>query len=423
MIFRQLTVRRPHCFCWRYDRDHRERTGARTMNVDVEQTRSSKEYKQFSEIAVAVFGSANSLGLCLMLMCIVPIYAYRASSQILLCSVNIMLANLMTICASIPIRGIMINGPAEVTVMSCRFSVFFSEWGSCAVDIMFMYLMLDRVCGKTLPGRSREAALRAMNFSCYLSWAIGCLIAIPMTLVAIPVDRVGGVPADCLTPLSQSVLELSLKLCFIGVVPALVVASAIIEANFFPRRGPLGYLTRTVTAFYCMMIFVQIPYLIVRVVRSSSEPSADQGAIFYAEVFTRHMMSLRYVLIPIFWYLLVSDSPMDDIADFADLVIAKVFCTMCKKSEEEEDVGDTGPTCARRLTDAGRSCRRHVCYLMLKAKVYVSKMFHADHGTGVNEKDWTYPSGSLPMNTIRVSGEGLEEIGKGTTEWYCTESA
>lgn len=393
------------------------------MAVDVEQTYTSKEYKRFSEIAVAVFGSSNALGLCLIVMCIVPMYAYRARSQILLCSINIALANLMAICASIPIRGIMINGPNEVTVVSCRLSVFFNEWGSCAANIMFMYLMLDRVCDKTLPGRSREAALRAMNFSCYLSWAIACLIAIPMTLVTIPVNRVDGVPADCLTPLSQSVLELSLKLCFIGVVPAIVVASAIIEASFFPRRGSLSHLARTVIAFYCVMLFVEIPYLIVRVIRSSNEPSAGQGAIFYAEVFTRHMMSLRCVVVPMFLYLLISDNPLDDIADFGDLVIAKVSCIACKKGEEDGDAGDAKPTCVQRLADAGRACRMRVCDLTVKVKVYASKMLYADKSVSVNENDWTYPSCSLPMNTIRVSGDDPEESGRGTTEWYCAESA
>lgn len=393
------------------------------MAVDVEQTYTSKDYKQFSEIAVAVFGSTNALGLCMILMCIVPVYVYRAGSQIMLCSVNIMLANAMVIFASIPIRGIMINGPNEVTVVSCRLSVFFSEWGSCATDIMFMYLMLDKVCGRTLPGRSREAALRAMHFSCYLSWAIACLIAIPMTLVATPVNRVDGVPADCLTPLSQSVLELSLKLCFIGVVPAIVVASAIIEASFFPGRGSLAYLARTVTAFYCIMLLIEIPYLIVRVIRSSSEPSASQGSIMYAEVFTRHMMSLRHVLVPIFLYLLVSDSPLDDIADFGNMVVAKTSCIVCKKGEEDDDVGDTEPTCVQMLADAGRACRKRMCDLTVKVKTCVSKMFYAGSTVTVDEKEWTYPSGSLPMNTIRVSGEDLGESGKGTTEWYCVESA
>lgn len=355
----------------------------------------TEAYQNFYGISSAFFGSTSIVGLCLTLICLMYVCVSDLDDRTSTFCLCILISHAVSIASYVPVHGILENPPADLTDASCKISTFFREWGMGTVDLVFMFLILDRVYSKCFPDGTKTVTRRAVVFSCAVSCTVAGVVAVPTTLETASVSRVGAIPPNCATPLSQSVMELTLKLCFVTIVPAVIVASSVMEALFSNAGNVLYPLCRRAFAFYATMFCIEMPHVIVRVIQAVERGPNGSDGVAYAEAFTRSMATLRFLAIPVFVFVLSSYAPVDDLNETIDKVWARCSTRFSKK------VKCPGVSVSIPFVDEGLCCG-HVSSYMEKIKCACKTLMGPSEmrkaKSTLTSNEWTYPRCTLPVN-------------------------
>ncbi|AAK57123.1 T78 [Tupaiid betaherpesvirus 1] len=323
----------------------------------------------------------------------------RATYVLLL---NGLIAHLLSVGATSYTHGYLGVTHNPGTDVGCKVGRFFDELGTYALSFHFLYLILIRLFGEAVSQRTGRTPVAAAGYAAALSWLVGIFVAIPAASPAVALRRHSTVPMQCVTPLSYSAMDMTLKVCFATALPMLVLLALVVEAASRSSDARFWSLVKRIVAFYVYSALVHAPYLTVRVVRAILIPDDFPSVLDYVESFGQTLCLSRLGAWPLFLFLFASSRPISAGNEIIDRLLEILseryeWWRQWRRSAADRERTERERARSRSLENWSR--------LLAKLRAACRNQRPVSVSVNVGEAAWPAVGGEMPCHAMSTLGE------------------